>query len=265
MNNQNKERKIMGFIYKITNQTNGKAYIGLTTKERPSDRYSQHRYLSRHPEQERNNSSSAIHAAMCKYGVENFSFEVLEEIEDELLNSREQYWIEHFHTYVKDPKCNGYNLTKGGEGTKGYSRLQSIEERNKRKISNKQFYIDNPEECEKCSKRTKELWKDEAYRKKVTEGIQKFYKEHPDMFKGENNPFYGKKHTPESLEKIKAASKKRQRKIVQLDKDTLEEIKTYNGIKEAEKELGVSHGWLSKAASQNKVAYGYRWKFFEEV
>lgn len=64
----------MGFIYKITNQINGKSYIGLTTKERPSDRYSQHKYLVRHPEQEKKNNNSAIHDAMRKYGIENFDF-----------------------------------------------------------------------------------------------------------------------------------------------------------------------------------------------
>ena len=32
-------------------------------------------------------------------------------------------------------------------------------------------------------------------------------------------------------------------------------------LKDAEKALNVSHGWLSKAARQNKIAYGFRWKF----
>ena len=129
----------MNYIYKITNQINGKSYIGLTTKDRPTDRYSQHRYLSRHPEQENgNNPNSAIHAAMRKYGVDNFTFEIVEEVpEDQNLNLREKYWIKFFHTYVKDPLCNGYNLTEGGEGTSGYSRPQSTEERIKKGESEK--------------------------------------------------------------------------------------------------------------------------------
>lgn len=257
----------MNYIYKITNQINGKLYIGLTTKDRPTDRYSQHRYLARHPEQEsKMNQNSALHNAMRKYGIDNFTFEVIEEVPDDIdLNDREKYWINFYHTYVKDPLCNGYNLTEGGEGTPGFSRPQSIEEREKRKQSNKQFYIDNPEAREQLSERTKKLWENEEYRKKVTESNQKFYAEHPDIFKGENNPFYGKKHTEESLAKIKEAAKKRQKKLIQLDKDTLEELQIFDGVKEAEKFLGVSHGWLSKAARQNKIAYGYRWKFFEEV
>lgn len=257
----------MNYIYKITNQVNGKSYIGLTTKDRPTDRYSQHRYLARHPEMENSKSkNSYIHAAMRKYGLENFTFEIIEEVsENEDLNVKEQYWIAFYHTYVKDPQCNGYNLTKGGEGTQGFSRTQTIEEREKRKISNKQFYINHPEALVEKSKRTKALWENEEYRKKVTESNQKFYAEHSEMFKGENNPFYGKHHTEESLAKIKKASKKYQKQIIQLDKDTLKELQIFDGVKDAEKALGVSHGWLSKAARQNKVAYGYRWKFNEEV
>lgn len=245
----------MGFIYKITNQLNGMIYVGLTTKERPTDRFSQHRYLARHCEQEKN--ISYLHRAMAENGIDNFSFEVIEEVDNNILNEREQYWIAFYNCLAP----NGYNLTKGGEGTLGYSRSQTVEERIKRKNSNKQFYIDHPEAIEKCREQAKELWKDELYRQKVTESNKKFYAEHPDKFRGENNPFYGKHHTEESLKKIKEASKKRQLPIAQLDKDTLETIKIYDGVKEAEKALNVSHGWISKAARQDKVAYGFRWKF----
>lgn len=258
----------MNYIYKITNNINGKSYIGLTTKERPTDRYSQHRYLARHPEQETKGlgTNSILHEAMRKYGVDNFSFEIIEEVpEDVNLNEREKYWIKFYHTYVKEPLCNGYNLTEGGEGTPGFSRPQTIEEREKRKQSNKQFYIDHPEAREQLKKRTKKLWENEEYRKKVTESNRKFYAEHPDMFKGKNNPFYGKKHTEESKVKIREAVAKQKKKIVQLDKNTLEEIQIFDGVRDAEAALNVSHGWLSKAAKQNKVAYGYRWKFLEEV
>ena len=79
----------MGYIYKIENLLNHKIYIGQTTKERATDRFSQHRYLARHLEQE--TSISYLHRAMNKYGVHNFSFEVIEKTEDYVLNEREQY------------------------------------------------------------------------------------------------------------------------------------------------------------------------------
>lgn len=249
----------MGYIYKITNKIDNKIYIGQTIKTRPSDRFSQHRYNARHLTQE--NGVSYLHRAMNNEGIDNFTFEVIEEINNDLLNEREQYWIAFYNSMAP----NGYNLTKGGEGTRGYSRSQTLEERVKKSISNKQFYIDHPEAVERCRETTKKLWKDEEYRHKVTESNKKFAQEHPDLNKGVNNPMYGKKHTEEALTKIRANSATRKQKIAQLDKDTLETIQIFDGVKDAEKALQVSHGWLSKAARADKVAYGYRWKFIEEV
>lgn len=248
----------MGYIYKITNVKNNKIYIGQTIKERPSDRYSQHRYLASHSEQEK--SISYLHRAMNSDGLDNFKFEVIEEIDNSLLNEREQYWIKNLNCKVP----NGYNMTDGGEGTIGFSRPQTLQERLKRQKSNKQFYLNNLEAREKISERTKQLWKDDEYRKKVTDNVKKTYAENSELrqrFCGENNPMYGKHHTEEALQKIKAAAAKKKIKIAQLDKDTLEIIKIYDGVKDAEKDLNVSHGWISKAARQDKVAYGYRWKF----
>lgn len=248
----------MGYIYKITNIKNNKIYIGQTTKERPTDRYSQHKYLATHPEQEK--SISYLHRAMNKDGLDNFQFTIIEEVQNILLNDREKYWIKYYNCITP----NGYNITKGGEGTKGYSRPQTLKERLKRQQSNKQFYITHPEARKQVSERTKKLWQNEEYRRKVTESNKKTYAENPELIKrfcGENNPMYGKHHTKEALEKIKAAAAKKKLKIAQLDKDTLEIIKIHDGVKDAEKALNVSHGWISKAAKQNKIAYGYRWKF----
>lgn len=193
---------------------------------------------------------------MAKYGVDNFSFEIIENIENDKLNEREQYWIAQYNSLVPQ----GYNLTIGGEGALGHSRPQTLEEREKRKQSNKQFYIDHPEALQQMSERTKKLWENEEYRRKVTESNKRFAQEHPDLNKGQNNPMYGKHHTEEALTKIRAHVVTRKTKIVQLNKDTLEEIQVFDGIKDAEKALGVSHGWLSKAARTNKIAYGYRWE-----
>lgn len=245
----------MGFIYKIENIQNHKKYIGQTTKERPSDRYSQHRYNATHLDS--NKGVSYLHRAMNTEGLDNFTFEVIEEIDNALLNEKEQYWIQFYNTLSP----NGYNLTIGGEGTPGFSRPQSLEEREKRKESNIKYYQEHPEAVEEIRERTKALWQDEEYRKKVTESNKKFYAEHPDIFKGKNNPMYGKHHTEEALEKIRAHAATRKNKIAQLDKETLEVIAIHDGVKDAEKALNVSHGWISKAARTNKVAYGYRWKF----
>ena len=245
----------MGYIYKITNQINHKIYIGQTTKERPTDRFSQHKYLATHPQQEK--SVSFLHRAMQKDGINNFTFQIIEKIDNTLLNEREQYWIKQYNSLTPA----GYNLTIGGQGTQGFSRLQSEEERKQKSASLKNYYQLHPDAKEDCAKRTRQLWENEEYRNKVTQGVHNFYDNHPTIFKGENNPMYGKHHTEQSLAKIRAHAATRKQKIAQLDKDSLEVIQVFDGIKDAEKALNVSHGWLSKAARQEKIAYGFRWKF----
>lgn len=56
-----------------------------------------------------------LYKAMRKYGIENFTVEEIEKIDnEEKLNEREKYWIEYYDTYIKHGK--GYNCTLGGEG-----------------------------------------------------------------------------------------------------------------------------------------------------
>ena len=53
--------------------------------------------------------SNILYKAMAADGVENFSFEVLEECDRSELNNRETYWIDFYNTTIF-----GYNMTKGG-------------------------------------------------------------------------------------------------------------------------------------------------------
>lgn len=244
----------MGYIYKITNKINNKVYIGQTTLKRASDRFTRHKYQATHLELDK--GVSYIHRAMADSGIDNFEFTVIEEIGNDKLNEREKYWIQQYNSLAP----NGYNLTSGGQGTPNFSRIPSQEEKERRSESCKHFYEEHPEKIDEIRERTQKLWEDPDYRKRVTESNKKFYSENPDMFRGENNPMYGKHHTKEALEKIHAYTDTLKHPIVQLDKDTLKVVATYDGIKDAERALKVSHGWLSKAARQGKVAYGYRWK-----
>ena len=58
---------------------------------------------------------------MRKYGIDNFSFEVLEECEQKDLNRLEEYYIQHYDTFY-----NGYNLTLGGDSSKNSSCPEKI-------------------------------------------------------------------------------------------------------------------------------------------
>ena len=88
-------------IYKITNQLNGKIYIGQTQKKL-EERIQGHKH-----------GKILIDIEIKKYGIENFSYEVVEECQtvDEL-NNREKFWIEKLN--CKYP--NGYNVDDGGGG-----------------------------------------------------------------------------------------------------------------------------------------------------
>lgn len=96
--------KICG-IYKITNTINGKCYIGQSI-----DIYYRW-YTHQNPKTWAADSGKALYKAFVKYGIENFTFEIIEECTRGQLDSREKYWVNHFHSYGK-----GYNMTKGGQG-----------------------------------------------------------------------------------------------------------------------------------------------------
>lgn len=103
---------MMGYIYKITNQLNEKSYIGQTVQ--PVEvRWQAHIYSAYREDDNR----FYFQKALLKDGIENFKFEIIEEVPNNQLNEREQYWIKLYHTYRYDPLGNeSYNLTWGGEG-----------------------------------------------------------------------------------------------------------------------------------------------------
>ena len=94
----------MGYIYKITNNINNKVYIGQTVKSLQK-RFTQHKNNSN----KEYFSQIVLYKAFNKYGIENFTFEGIEEVPNEQLDEREKYWIEYYNSYLE-----GYNSTLGG-------------------------------------------------------------------------------------------------------------------------------------------------------
>lgn len=90
-------------IYKITNKINGHAYIGKATDI--ARRWRKHKGVG--PED--HEYEYPLYKAFRKYGIENFTFDVIEECLVSELDNKEIYWIAFYDTY-----CNGYNQTKGG-------------------------------------------------------------------------------------------------------------------------------------------------------
>ena len=93
-------------IYKITNNVNGKIYIGQTVRTL-EERFTEHK----------RNKKSLISKAFKKYGIENFTIEQIDTAESiDELNELE-------FKYIREYDCitpNGYNQCEGGGNTFGY-------------------------------------------------------------------------------------------------------------------------------------------------
>ncbi len=109
-------RKISG-IYKITNPNN-KIYIGQSVNV--SKRLLDYKYL-------RCKSQILIYRSLIKYGVENHTFEIIEECSVDLLNERERYYQDFYNVTEF-----GLNLSLVNTETKKYVHSEI----SKTKISN---------------------------------------------------------------------------------------------------------------------------------
>ena len=96
----------MAFIYVITNDVNGKQYVGKTGNS-IEQRFKEHIKDSK----KRRCEKRPLYVAMNKYGIEHFFIELLEECSAEDSSEREIYWIKTLNTYGH----NGYNATLGGD------------------------------------------------------------------------------------------------------------------------------------------------------
>ena len=90
-------------VYKLTNLTNQKVYIGQAVDI--GERFKQHTKCGLGID----TPSNMLYTAMLKDGVENFTFEVLEECERGQLNDREKYYINFYRAQE-----HGYNMSRGG-------------------------------------------------------------------------------------------------------------------------------------------------------
>lgn len=104
-------KNMYGIIYKITNNVNGKIYIGLTTR-------SLHERFIQHCCHSNKGSKSLIHQAILKYGRDNFTIEQIDESETKSdLDEKEDFWINYYNSMNTSV---GYNLKSGGAKGKGY-------------------------------------------------------------------------------------------------------------------------------------------------
>lgn len=101
----------MSRIYKITDRTNNKVYIGQTKRD-IYKRFAEHIYRALNS-QRKNDRTLAIYIAIVNHKPENFQVELLENVEGtpKQVDEREIYWIKQYDSTNPD---KGYNLDKGG-------------------------------------------------------------------------------------------------------------------------------------------------------
>jgi group I intron endonuclease len=207
-------------IYLITNLINSKKYIGIT-KYSLEERFSQH--IKR---------GFILTEAIKKYGKEKFSIELIEEVESaERVYELEIFYIKKYNT--KAP--NGYNLTDGGDGIFGWQPSdeyrQECSERAKELHKNKKVGMYGKNHNEETKRKMSEASKgnknclgrilSEETKLKisasnkgkiVSESTKKKISENHYDISGEKNPMYGKKHSPETIEKIRQKALERKNK-----------------------------------------------------
>jgi group I intron endonuclease len=198
-------------IYLITNIKNKKQYIGVT-KFSIEDRFLQH-----------TKRGFFLTEAIQKHGEQNFSIELIEEVESaERAYELEMYYIHQYNT--KAP--NGYNLTDGGDGIFGWEPTEEYRKQcsekvkqlhNQRKVGmygkrhteeTKKKMSDSLKGNQNClgrvlSEETKSKISSSHNGKVLSDSTKKKISENHHDVSGEKNPMYGKKHSPETIEKIR--------------------------------------------------------------
>ena len=171
--------KAYNYIYKITNQINGKIYIGKHSTDNLDDGYM--------------GSGILICKAEKKYGLENFTKEYLAFCDtEEKLN-----WFEKF--YIKKCKAKevGYNLTDGGDGHLGFIMTEETKQKLSEAKKGKTF---SKEHKQKLSEAKKGKTLSEDHKQKISEAIKKQLVE-------KGVPFKGKYQSEETKQKISDAMK----------------------------------------------------------
>ena len=182
-------------VYCHTNKINGKKYIGITCQD-PEIRwgYDGNCYKQSQPYFAR---------AIKKHGWENFTHEILfEGLTAQEANDIEIELIACYHTYIGDPECCGYNLTRGGFG--GVKYLTEEERRaalNKSSCESKKRYRNNLK---------LDVLADKAYREKECLRSKKRMQDpvqYRKILDKNNRNIIKYKQDPIKKEKIRAAKK----------------------------------------------------------
>lgn len=175
-------------VYKITNTANNQVYIGITSKTL-TERFSWHTRDCRKGEKKK------LYDAMRQIGEDKFNIEFIEKTTKDIINEREEYYIELFDSYR-----NGYNASPKSSG------IYKHTEESKKIMSEKaKGRKQNKETRKKQSEAMKNWWG------KLTEKQRKEHAHHKNKGHKHTKEFrdrcrqrqLGQKHSKETKQKMK--------------------------------------------------------------
>jgi len=229
-------------VYCITNQANGKRYVGVTTTGY-ENRFANHLWHSKKSK----SSCRALHSAMRKYGAECFSVELLEFARDwRHMNQLEREWIKKLDTLAPA----GYNLTDGGDaGTFSDETRQMMSDRLRgRPVS------------QKTVEGQRKAWDDPVKRERRVRAIREAMNR-PEVREATGARQRGK---PKSENHIRALRQSRARAVVCVENGEKVDafIDAVNWARETQDRPTANHSKILRAMKDEKfTAYGYRWKY----
>ena len=256
----------MGYIYKITNTVNNKAYIGVTISVDVEYRWTRHKSAIRNGK-----GCPLLMKAFKKYGEDAFKFEVLIICFDEDVFQFENDYILKYNAMSP----HGYNVAVGGLIGMSFLGRKHTEETKKILSEKSKAYNSNPEARERASRvaiefnkthdigellRKSEKWQkalaegrvgghaqtDEG-KKKISDGLKKYYK---------NN-------TVDMTKQINAIKKANSKKVIQYSIDG-KMIISFDSMTIAESKTGVTRRNIQNNISgRSKTAGGFIWKYAE--
>lgn len=252
-------------IYCFTNKINQKKYIGSTIVQ-PNIRYNQHIYNATHENAHQYNYP--LYQAIRKYGIENFEFTILEQLEctEEEIREREKEYILELETI--SPK--GYNQTSNTlhpiNDAESYAKMSQTKREKAKNVAEVdgnnnilqvwRSIVDCAEDTHLNEKHIANCCRGE----RKTTGGRRFY------WLDENNKLIIPDYNPNSYKGEKGSTQIQitSKKVAKIDKKTEEIIEIYETIALAARDNKCDASGITKTCKGiRQTCGGYKWKYIE--
>lgn len=219
-------------VYMHINKLNGMKYVGLTSCEKPNDRWRNGNGY---------NNKQYFYYAIQKYGWDNFEHIIIKTgLIKEEAEHMERCLIAKYNT---TDKRYGYNISNGGFSNGKHS------EETKEKMRKARALIPPRKQSEETRKKIS----------KATSGEN-------NPFYGKHHTEEAKQKIGSNLKgKYTRGNCKHSRPVIQIDKNTNDIIQVFECIKDAEETTGVANPNITMCCKGKlKSAGGFRWMYLSE-